>query len=349
MYTRKFIETPKQIVKYHQPIFGTFKTPFDKLDIKGLRSPFGGIPFPQFLTNLRICASMTFSFSTENYIGIITVFDIKLFALSDFVIWDKETQKKYVFRKIFFPFRCLIPLSLEKGVSTSLNTKHYFRFAWDRQKGSLSVCINFEQTSVRPKLHLSFAVDLNDPKTGSQMSVLPALVMRRCYASHQITGSVTGSVDMQDNFLPQNGIALFDINRLYATIRTKIKSVFAFGVVDGKQVSFKLSQTSFSSPDEATYNDNALFIDGKTWALPPVRLTRFQGMQKTWVIQDTESMIDLIFTPFSISSNRLSAFFIHRNLHILCGSLEGVVLTGEGESIFIKGFTGIIKHLRYRL
>ncbi|MGL4982224.1 MAG: DUF2804 domain-containing protein [Treponemataceae bacterium] len=349
LYTRKFISTPKNIIKYHQPAFGTFKEPFSKLDIKGLKSPFGGIPLPLFLTNLRITASTSFAFSTENYFGTIDIFDAKFFALSDLVIWNAQTQKKYVFRKMFFPRKRLIPLSLEKGVCTNHNSKQYFRLEWNRELGELLVLINFEKTAVRPKINLSFSINLHDAKTGSLMSVLPALVTRRCFASFQTTGGITGFVDIEGARIPQQGVAFFEINRLYTTLRTKIKVVIGEGLVNGKQVSFKLSATSFSASDELTYNDNALFVDGKTWPLPPVRITSFQGISKPWVIQDTESMVDLTFTPLSVSSHKLSAFFVHRNFHLLYGTFEGVLLTSEGESLFIKSFTGIAKHLRYRL
>jgi hypothetical protein len=92
-----------------------------------------------------------------------------------------------------------------------------------------------------------------------------------------------------------------------------------------------------------------LFVDGKVWPLPPVRITRPYGISGDWIIQDTESMIDLVFSPISDSARRLSVFIVRTDYHTVYGLFEGVLRTGEGEKIALKGFAGIGKKISLRI
>ena len=49
----------------------------------------------------------------------------------------------------------------------------------------------------------------------------------------------------------------------------------------------------------AATGEYILFVDGAKTLLPPIKITKPFGFQKKWIIQDTESMIDLSFTPHS--------------------------------------------------
>ena len=70
---------------------------------------------------------------------------------------------------------------------------------------------------------------------------------------------------------------------------------------------------------------------------------------KKWVIQDTESMIDLVFTPDSASQRVISVVLLHAQFFTVFGTFNGVLITREGKSITLKDFPGIIKNQRIRL
>ena len=101
--------------------------------------------------------------------------------------------------------------------------------------------------------------------------------------------------------------------------------------------------------DKNTYNDNVLFVNNEITPLPPVTVTHPYGMSKKWIIQDTENMIDLIFTPESSSQRILSLVLLHAQFFTVYGTFEGVLITKDGKSITLKDFPGIIKNQRMRL
>ena len=85
-----------------------------------------------------------------------------------------------------------------------------------------------------------------------------------------------------------------------------------------------------------------LVVDGKETALPPVYITHPFGFDKNWIIQDTESMVDLTFTPLSVNSRTLNLIALRTSYHTMYGTFEGVLLDSNGEKIILKNFPGLL-------
>ena len=58
MYKREICAGPERIIQNKKPIFGTWNTLPDKLDISGVRAPYLAIPMPAIFTRLRIRARL---------------------------------------------------------------------------------------------------------------------------------------------------------------------------------------------------------------------------------------------------------------------------------------------------
>lgn len=81
MYTRELIAPPEQIIRNGTPVFGSFKKPFALLDIRDVKRPFGDLSIPSFITNLRIWASLSYTFTTQDYCGSISFYDFKILVM----------------------------------------------------------------------------------------------------------------------------------------------------------------------------------------------------------------------------------------------------------------------------
>jgi hypothetical protein len=66
-------------------------------------------------------------------------------------------------------------------------------------------------------------------------------------------------------------------------------------------------------------------------------------------MQDTENMIDSIFTPKSLSQRILSLVLLNAQYFTGYGTFDGKLITKDGKSIALNGFPGIIKNQRIRL
>ena len=90
-------------------------------------------------------------------------------------------------------------------------------------------------------------------------------------------------------------------------------------------------------------------IDGEPTPLPPVYITHPFGISKQWIIQDTENMIDLTFTPVSVNSRTLNIIALRTTYDTIFGYFEGALISKNGDKINLKKFPGILQRGMLRL
>ena len=83
MYSREFSEPPKQIIQKGKAEFGTYEGVSAKIDIKGMRAPYAGIPLPHFISSLRIKSRLNYAFSLDKFIGLAAFIDFKFIGLGE--------------------------------------------------------------------------------------------------------------------------------------------------------------------------------------------------------------------------------------------------------------------------
>ena len=189
MYTRLFSETPDKIIQNGAPVFGTFKVPFKQLDIRNIARPFGDLPIPHWITNLRIRAHLFCPFVTEEFAGIIDVFDSTIFALVEIIIWDRESGKKFPYRRVLCVHKKIVPKSTEHDVCISFSERRYIRINWSSETKRMSVFLSLKGDNTRPSIAAAFNVDGDQKDFAEIASVTPAQINRRCAASALKTGS----------------------------------------------------------------------------------------------------------------------------------------------------------------
>ena len=138
------------------------------------------------------------------------------------------------------------------------------------------------------------------------------------------------------------GLGMMILNRAYYKFHSKSTTTYGIGNVKGKNVVFYLKTSNMDAADSDTYNSNMLVVDGKQTPLPPVYITHPFGFDKNWIIQDTESMIDLTFTPVSVNSRTLNLIAMRTSYYTMYGTFEGVLLDSNGEKIILKNFPGLL-------
>ncbi|MCR5614055.1 DUF2804 domain-containing protein [Treponema sp.] len=356
MYSRKISPAPEKIISHQKPVFGTFNSLPDKLDIAGVRAPFLGIPLPPIFSRLRIRGRLIYYFSFEDYIGSIDIFDNKIVNMAEISLWNKKNNVKYVYR-IFLGLRIhLIPKKLAKAVCVSTARTRYIRIGWDHNQDRLSIKLKVKGDSLRPFVELSFLGRFSNEASGEVLSVKPAPTMRRCsatwYAFTPISGRmnfILKSGDLLESFQNKNGFGFLFENRSYYKFITSGENITACGEIDGKKIGFRLSMTSLDSVDTDSYNDNILFADGKTTTMPPVNITHPFGLAQNWIIQDIESMVDLTFTPKNLISRTIDIVAIKSSYNTIFGTLEGTLLDADGNKIILKDFPAIAKRSKLRL
>ncbi len=346
---------PETFVKNGRPVFGTFRGHPKRLDIRGIFRPFGVIPLPVFITNLRIKSRLTFSFNLPEYVGHIYFIDAKICGFAEIVFWNKSTSQKLVYHCFMGPRRRFIPHNLDNAFTSNYMKKRYVRISWDRGCGKLSVIFNLKGDDVRPTATGTFISSFDDSSFSEVTIVKPNPTKRRAAAEYDACLSLKGAVSLlysdgtMKNSQTADGISFFDITRTYMRFHSHGEFVLGFGIVMEKFIAFKICADSDDASNTDLYNSNVLFYDGKMTPLPPARITHSYGISKSWVIQDTENMIDLTFNSKSVNVNKISAFIVRTVNHTIYGTFEGSVVTSEGQKISFKSLQGISENYLVRL
>lgn len=356
MYTREIKAPPERIIHNGRIEFGTFCGLLKRLDIRGVRTPFAGFPFPAVITNFRIQSSVMFLFNIGSYIGTVDFFDHKVFGFADIVFWNKENGRKYSYRSFMGPRRRFIPHNMETGFCASFKKKRYVRISWDHHHDRLSLIFNLKGDSSRPAAQAAFISHYSDSAMCEVATVIPAPSKRRCSATYMASPLIHGTFSLgktkfsdEVNHENLDGFALLSINRAYYNLHSVSEFVVASGEIDGKKFGFQIFTTQENAVDSENINGNILCVDGECTPLPPVTITHPFGLSKKWVIQDFENMVDLTFTPASDNRRDVSFFVIKSQLRTIFGTFEGVIKTKDGEDIVLHNFEGIAKNRFSRL
>lgn len=350
MYTREMGPAPDYPVKNGKACFGSFNGAFGHFDIRGMKRPFGDLPLPVSFTNLRIMETLRFLFCDSENIGEIEIFNSSFFGFMETTLWNRKTGRRIAYRRIIPPGLTRIPRSFLNSVTACRSHRRYVRIHSRMQKSLIHVDFDFLGDSVRPPCEGRLEMNPSEHEGGECSFLVPYEVRRRCQGSYMATGPLHGwiSTGYDDRQISADlGVGFFDVRKTYLPLRSKSSTLVGMGRINGKLVSFHLANSL--SRDDYRYNDNVLFIDGRAWPLPPVKITRPWGVTGDWIIQDTESMIDLVFTPISDSSRALSALIVRTMYHTVYGAFDGVLLTGEGERVVLKNFPGIGKKVLLRI
>ena len=355
MYSREILPPPERLVTNGKPVFGTFAGFPCQLDIRGVEAPFG-VPLPHFLTNFRIKSSLNFTFNIGSYIGAVDFFDLKAFGYAEVVFWEKESGRRLAYRTLMGPRRRFIPHNMEAGYCASFGKSRYIRISWDHARDRLSVIFNLAGDSARPAVHGAFIAHYTSPLLCEMTTSVPSPTKRRCSASYLAATGIQGTLSLEKtkraDAIPMDktdGYALFNVNRNYYNFLSEAEFVTAAGVVGDKKVAFSIAALAEDAVDVDAINANLLFVNGVCTPLPPVVITHPFGLLNKWVIQDTENMVDLTFTPVSDNFRDMTFFVIHTKLHTIFGRFEGSLKTADGNDIPIHGFEGIAKYQVLRL
>lgn len=350
MYEREFKDAPKQLVTHGKAAFGTYKNVSDKIDIKGMRAPYAGLPLPVFISRTRIKSRLDYIFSTQKFIGFSEFFDFKIFGFVRLIFWNKESGKKHAYFSFMAVRKRFIPHNTSYGSCTSFRKSRFVRVFWGSNHEHMAMRFSVKGDSARPDCSAAFFSPKDCQYHSDALFVSPAPVSSRCsatwFTTMQIQGKININAEECDN---SKGLAAMMVNRLYIKLHSQTCFLWAMGNVKGKEIIFQLKTSNMDAADSYKYNENILIKNGEQTTLPPVCITHPFGINKDWIIQDTESMVDLSFTPVSIDKYSRNLIIIKTTYTSIYGTFNGVLLNKNGEKITIKNLPGIINRNLIRL
>ena len=143
-------------------------------------------------------------------------------------------------------------------------------------------------------------------------------------------------------------VAIIDDHRGYYPRRAHYDWVTTMGKcdIDGERKYLAFNLTRNQSIDQDKYNENILWLEGKSSLLPPVTFTRSIASKdftnySEWTIKDEYDMVNLKFKVRGINPMVLHALVVNIDYYVAWGELEGYIRDEDGKKYILDGMMGM--------
>lgn len=349
MYSRKINKTPEFLVHHNKIRFGTFKSTPQNIDISGIRGPFTGFPLPSFITDTRIKGNLSFLFNLNDYFGIVEFYDLKILGTAEVVFWNKTSGQKFSYHTIVGPRRRFVPKNSEEAVCASYNKSRFAKIFWSKKINRISLNFFVRGDNARPSAKCVVHAEYEQKNSHQILTVNPAPTSRRCSVFWFVPLVVTGALEIAKNkknidWIEESpGLGILMMNKVYSSLRISMESAFSVFEQGENKIGFHFSNSDYQQEECDSANDNFLFINNEITPMPYVMISHTFGISEKWVIQDTENMVDLTFTPKSIENHSSNFIFVKNHYKLIYGTFDGILVSKDGTKIELKNSSGIVK------
>ena len=349
MYTRNIRNPRASPIENGMPLTGTWKRAFSHVDLSDIRRPYS-LPLPRWVRNIRVKEWESISVQNENFYLVAILGNFKLFQTIQIFLYDKEKEKSYHYKKFVLGNNWHLPKSLYNSAVECRSSKFFFRIHLWLIADTIKLDIDIKKTKHLPALtvHLAFNMGSRDL---TPMAVSLNFTKQRNMYAFKALSTVRGDIVLGEehtNFKKSRCIGIFCDYKGFFPYRMKGVYCSGMGFDDkGKRFGFHIAENQANKSNNS--NENALWLDGSLTPLPPVKITMPGGPSSDWVIQDTDGMVDLIFTPKIINWYDINFFIFGGDLFAPMGYYNGMLASSGTEQIQVRNLWGIGEKLYLRV
>jgi len=349
MYTREILPPRASPIEDGNPLIGTWNRAFEKVDLLEIRKPYR-YPLPRWIRNRRIKEWEWFSAQDDSFLLEALFINVKLFRVVQILLYDKENEKKHVFKKFMLFSRKQLPNSLANTTLDSSSSSFYFRIHSWLDADTIKLDINIKASRKQPSLTVHLAYNLS-PQDVTPMAVSLGMAERRIMYAYKALAPVRGDIVLGGRHIimkQDRGTGFFCDYKGFFPYRIHTTGCAAAGFdEENRRFGFHIAENQ--TREKNKNNENALWLNGQLTPLPPVLITMPSGPEGSWVIQDVEGMVDLTFTPKEQNKSTMGLLFVYAELNAPLGYYNGMLVTASGEQIQIKNIFGIGEKLYLRV
>jgi len=353
MYTREILAPIASPIQDGKPVIGTWNKAFEKVDLLEIQRPFKH-PLLRGIREQRIKEWQCFTVQNESILLEAIFCNFKLYRMAQILLFDKESRKKFVFRKVRLGSGWHLPRSLSNSYVDSRSARFFFHIHTWLDADTINLDVNIDAvnslTRKTPALTIHLAYNVNSQEV-TPMAVSLGFSERRIMYAFKALAPVRGHMVFGGKHIIMKQEAcsgFFSDYKGFFPFQMHSTMCNAMGFDEEKRrFGFHIAENQTKETNKN--NENALWVNGKLTPLPPVLITMPNGPEETWVIQDVEGMVDLTFTPKE--PNRLGTNFIFAksDFNAPLGIFNGMLVNSEGEQIHIKNLFGMGEKLFLRV
>ena len=361
---RRAVEPPKSMVdEKGKVVFGTFSREFESMDLVKAKKP---TALPNCFNRLKLTLWEASEVHLKNGVLLAVVCDMGIFGKTLNIFYDKRTKRTYCWDTNLKSKDTQIAPNLINGSIAEAHTPVSFvKYVNNFQDGKAELsgkhegkCLitspNKEKTAVKAikenygtaSISYNFTLTrLSDPCVVS----IPFGKNRPLYSQKDFfkaEGSLI--INGEEMLADDDTTAIIDDHRGYYPRKAHYDWVTTMGKcnVDGKMQYLAFNLTRNQSIDQEKYNENILWLEGKSSILPPVKFTRnpetkdFKDYAE-WYVKDEHDMVNLTFKIYSLNPMILHTGIVNIDYYVTFGELEGYLRDEDGKKYVLDGMLGM--------
>jgi hypothetical protein len=338
---QRFDPAPDTVVSGGDYNYGRFSTPFGRanmLDIERLYA----YRVPRIVKEWRLKEWQAYQFGDARWFFFAVLMNAKISSLVQFIAYDRERRLRYGFKRILPGSMFRFPETLSGSNVYYRGSRTYLESACDYSRGSMQVTVVHGSRSPSRRFSGCFKFSCAPKSAAPNVVCLPFGLDRAMYSTKILMPMEGEFAVAGDSYVLEgpSSMGIIDDHKGYYPYRMRYDWVTGFGNdAKGRRVAFNLTDNQARDPER--YNENCLWINGRVWPLPTVKVTRPGGDAGEWIVQDTEGMVDLVFVPEVANDDRFNLGFIESDYAGPLGSFRGFLRNGEGEKIQAERLYGM--------
>ena len=371
---RRAVPTPKDLVdEKGRVVFGTFDKEFETMELLRAKKPTRA---PDFLRRFKLTLWEATEVHLKNGVLLAVVCDMGIFGKQLNMFYDKRTKKVYCWdTQIPSKDAVIAPNLLNGSVAEATSDVGFVRYVNNFQDGKAelsgkhtvnakSFCLVTQGREDKTAVEAMKENKVFDPALATiEYDFKLTRLSDPCVVSIPFPYSDNRTLYSQKDFFKAEGsliingeemlsddetVAIIDDHRGYYPRRAHYDWVTTMGKceVDGEKKFLAFNLTRNQSINQEDYNENILWLEGKSSLLPPVTFTRsvetadFKNYSE-WTIKDEHDMVNLKFKVYGINPMVLHAVVVNIDYFVAWGELEGYIRDEDGKKYVLDGMMGM--------
>ncbi len=337
---REIKPAPESLVTAGQINFGTFSTQFKKVNPLEARNPLG-MWLTRPLLNMRLKEWQAFQLGNSRWFMLVVLYSAKISGLAQFIAYDREKGKKYIFEKVLPGGTIKVPSSLWQAKQSYQDESSFIEMVSRLDSGRFFINVKIDGSPQLPAVDAHFELFHEEGQVEPIVVSIPFGKNRGMY-SHKCLMPMQGTMSLGGEktvFARQSSFAIIDDHKGFYPYELKYDWMTAAGYDGGRLIGFNLTDNQSIDPDK--YNENCLWLNGKLSLLPAVKFDRPNGDEGDWHIRDCFGRVDLLFKPVVMGEINLNYLVLKVRYRGPFGICSGYVSDAAGGRVEIKDLFGM--------
>ena len=338
-YARVVSPPPYSAVSNGRCNMGTYNGAIQNVNLRETHRPLG-FAAPAIIKNSRLKEWQAFQFVNDDWFMCAAVYNTKTLGTAIIMAYNRAEARMYRYEH-------KAPFWKLKVANGLFGTRSYYRHK------NLSIEIENDLEGQRFALRFSaqnlsglpaLAGELVTKAVTEPIVIVQPFAKNRPLYSYKTLMRAVGSISFngQTTQVAENkGCVIIDDHKGFYPTLMHYDWVTALGYSpEGVLQGFNLTDNQIQEPDK--YNENCLWHKGTMHPLPPVKISRPQGVDNTWLISDQYGTVDLRFTPLADVPVKVKILGLSLvDYHGPTGELTGHIVGADGARVSFDHFIGM--------